>query len=69
MRTSSTDSLLLFDVVMEDSAWCPTHQRNETMRQCPFVQFLTLRKVFFFFLIHLCALFRLDDIFRQNFLF
>lgn len=44
MRTSSTDSLLLFDVVMEHSAWCPTHQRFT--RQCPFVPCLTLRKVF-----------------------
>lgn len=50
MRTSSTDSLLLFDVVMEDPAWCPTHQRLTT-RQCPFVRCLTMRK-FKFFLIH-----------------
>lgn len=35
----------LWRIVMEDSAWCPTHQKF-TMRQCPFVRCLTLRKVF-----------------------
>lgn len=63
MSTSSTDSLL-FDVVMDDSAWCPTHQRF-TMRQCPFVRCLTLRKV----LPNLSILVHCQEIFRQNFLF
>lgn len=47
-EASSTGSLLLFlmlDVVMEDSAWCPTHQRF-TKRQCAFVRGFTLRKLF-----------------------
>lgn len=45
VRTSSTSSLLFLDVVMEDAAWCPSHQRL-TMRQCPFVWFLNSQESF-----------------------